>query len=223
VLDKFDAVTVCSQEDAALVEHRRVVCVPNGAPPSRIAYRPSTSSQLLFIGPFRYAPNLAGILRFLDDAFPRIRAAVPAVTLRVLGGDDAHAIASRYTQFAQAGVEVFPYREDVPQLLDECALTINPLEAIRGSAIKLIESLSAGRACVSTEEGARGYRDGDLAGLITVPSVAEMVAPIVTLLSDAGARHRIEAPEQKKLDRYQWTHCAGVQHALYQDLLRGAS
>ena len=33
--------------------------------------------QLLFIGPFRYAPNLEGILRFLDEVYPTIKTAVP--------------------------------------------------------------------------------------------------------------------------------------------------
>src|SRR5262249_32250418 len=156
------------------------------------SYRPSSSMQLLFIGPFRYGPNLQGIVRFLEEAYPVIRAIVPEVSLRVLGGDDAIAIASRYPAFLQPEVQVLPYRDDVPLLLEQWALTINPLSGIRGSAIKLIESLNAGRVCVSTIEGARGYLNTGLAGLITVPDVAQMVEPIVALLTDPAERHRLE-------------------------------
>ncbi len=220
VLDTFDAVTVCSAEDGGMIAHRRVVCVPNGSPPALRSYRPSESTRLLFIGPFRYAPNLRGIVRFLAEAYPVIRSAVPGVTLRVLGGDDAKGIAAEYPEFRQPGVEVLGYRDDVPLLLEQCTLTINPLDGIRGSAIKLIESLTAGRICVSTTDGARGYLDAGLAGLITVPDVGAMVDPILALFADPAQRHRLEAPVPEKLAPYRWDQCAGVQKALYEELLR---
>jgi len=69
------------------------------------------------------------------------------------------------------------HRDDVPQLLSECALTINPLAGIRGSAVKLVESLAAGRACVSTSAGARGFLDDVPPGLVAVPDVPSMAAP----------------------------------------------
>src|SRR5207237_3604517 len=111
----------------------------NGSRPPRYTYRPSHSTQLLFVGPFRYAPNLEGIRRFLRDAYPTIKAAVPAVRVLVLGGDDATSISPRHAEFDQPGVKVVDHRDDVPALLAQSAMTINPLCAIRGSAIKLIE------------------------------------------------------------------------------------
>src|SRR5262249_11006313 len=190
--------TVCSEEDRMLVHHPKVVSVPNGSRPPRYAYRPSNSTQLLFVGPFRYAPNLEGILRFLRDAYPTIRSAVPSVRVLVLGGDDATNIAPRHAEFSQPGVKVFDHRDDVPALLSQSAMTINPLFAIRGSAIKLIESLTEGRMCVSTEEGARGFADDGFPGLLTVPDVDAMVDPIIRLLKDPAERHRLEAPAPEK-------------------------
>ena len=79
----YDAITVCSDEDRALIHHPRAVSVPNGSPAPRYAYRPSESTQLLFVGPFRYAPNLEGILTFLWQAYPAIKAG-SSVRLMVL-------------------------------------------------------------------------------------------------------------------------------------------
>jgi hypothetical protein len=73
-LPRYDAITVCSDEDAALVAHRRVAVILNGSSVAPDDYAPSAGSELLFVGPFRYAPNLAGIRTFLAEAFPRIRA-----------------------------------------------------------------------------------------------------------------------------------------------------
>ncbi|HVO89927.1 MAG TPA: glycosyltransferase family 4 protein, partial [Casimicrobiaceae bacterium] len=219
LVSRYDAVTVCSSEDARLVDHPRVVCVPNGTAFALQAYRPSQGATMLFVGPFRYQPNLDGVREFLRVAYPAIREAVPDARLMVLGGDDAPRRVATEPMFHQDGVQVLGHRDDVEQLLHDCALSINPLAGIRGSAIKLIESLTTGRVCVSTLDGARGFADEGLDALATVPDVASMAGPIVSLLSDTPSRHRREAPRREVLDRYQWPQCAGVQLALWQSLL----
>ena len=222
-LAAYDAVTVCSDEDAALVRHGNVVRVPNGSAIPLGAYTPSTSLQLLFIGPFRYGPNLAGILEFLKAAYPAIRAAVPAVALLILGGDEGVAIATSEPAFSAPGVRVVGHRDDVPSLLAASALTINPLRGIRGSAVKLVESLTAGRVCVSTEDGARGFGGAGLSGLVTVRDAAAMAEPIVRLLNDATKRHLHEAPIAERLRAFEWENSADLQRRLYASLLRAPS
>jgi GT2 family glycosyltransferase/glycosyltransferase involved in cell wall biosynthesis len=218
-LDRYDAVTVCSDEDAQLVRHRNVVRVANASSlePGRSA--PSNSARLLFLGPFRYAPNLAGVRAFLRDAYPAIKASVPDATLRILGGDGARQRVAGDPLFARDDVEVVDHREDIAAELADCALTVNPLTQIRGSPIKLVESLAAGRACVSTAEGSRGFRDDGLVGLVVVDDVAAMAAPIVRLLLDPAERHRVESADQSQIGRYTWARSAEVQRALYRRLM----
>jgi glycosyltransferase involved in cell wall biosynthesis len=155
----------------------------------------------------------------LQDAFPKIRSAVADARIAVLGGDGAHDRVRDDPAFAQPGVEIFGHRDDVAAFLDASALTINPQADIRGSSIKVIESLTAGRACVSTVDGARGFRDAGLAGLVLAQDVASMADPIIALLRDSTWRHRIEAPDASRLVRYQWSHSAQLQRALYDSLL----
>jgi GT2 family glycosyltransferase/glycosyltransferase involved in cell wall biosynthesis len=220
VLPHYDAVTVCSPEDATLIHHRKTVCVPNGTSLSPDDYRPSASTQLLFMGPFRYRQNREGIQEFLRIAYPAIRRAVPGASLLILGGNDARAAAAEDPLFSQPGVEVMASREDVAALLGECALTINPLRGIRGSAIKVIESLTVGRVCVSTVEGARGFLDLRLPGLVTVSSIDAMIEPIVRLLRDPEARRRLESPDRRQLAPFRWEHNARLQAALYLEMIR---
>ena len=218
-LAAFDAVTACSDEDAALIRHRRVVVVPNGSAVPLAGYRPSAASTLLFVGPFRYAPNLDGLRRFLREAWPAIRLAHPEVTLTALGGDESAAIVAADPLLRQPGVRVLGHREDVEALLRAATLTINPLVGIRGSAVKLIESLCAGRICVSTEEGARGFANERFAGLVAVADVAAMAAPIVGLLDDAVQRHAQESADLPRLADFQWERSAERLRSLYDDLL----
>jgi GT2 family glycosyltransferase/glycosyltransferase involved in cell wall biosynthesis len=221
VLATYDATTVCSIEDQDMIAHPRTVCVPNGTHVAVEEHSPSASTQLLFMGPFRYAQNLGGIRHFLRVAYPAIKAAVPATRLLVLGGDGAIQAVAGDSAFAQPDVSVLEHREDVRELLGESALTLNPLSGIRGSSVKVIESLAAGRACVSTEDGARGFSSAGLRGLITVPDVAAMIEPIIGLLKDHERRRRIESPDATLLSRFHWQHCAGIQGDLYRNLLAG--
>jgi len=217
-MQSYDAVTVCSPEDEAMISHPRVVRVPNGSAVST-TYSPSTSFQLLFLGPFRYAQNLEGIRQFLSEAYPAIKAAVPTARLLILGGEQAPARIAGDAVFLQDGVTVLEHREDVPALLSASALTLNPLTGIRGSSIKVIESLAAGRACVSTEDGARGFIDAGFAGLLTTSNVADMAGVVIELLRDQERRHRIEVPDAARLADYRWDRSAECQSALYRALL----
>jgi glycosyltransferase involved in cell wall biosynthesis len=202
-----------------MISHPRVVNVPNGWTPVSAAHTPSTSFQLLFLGPFRYAQNLEGIRHFLSQAYPAIKAAMPATRLLILGGEQAPTRIAGEAVFFQDGVTVLEHREDVAALLSASVLTLNPLTGIRGSSIKVIESLAAGRACVSTEDGARGFIDAGFAGLLTTSSVADMAGTVVELLRDEERRHRIEVPDAARLANYQWCRCAERQSALYRSLL----
>ena len=202
---RYDEVTVCSPEDAALVAHPRICTIANGARIGGEAYAPSRGTRLMFVGPFRYGPNREGIARFLRDAWPRIHGAIPEATLMILGGDESLAMTRGDALFAQAGVELLGHRDDVPRLLAQCTLTVNPLSSIRGSAVKLVETLAAGRVCVTTADGARGFA-GAAPGLVVVPDVAAMADPIVVLLRDASRRNALERPDAARLDAFGWHH-----------------
>ncbi|HWZ70479.1 MAG TPA: glycosyltransferase [Casimicrobiaceae bacterium] len=219
VVQSYDAVTVCSAEDQAMISHPRVVTVRNGSAAASTAYTPSMSFQLLFLGPFRYVQNLQGIRQFLSQAYPAIKAAEPAARLLILGGEQAPARIAGDAVFAQSGVTVLEHREDVAALLSASVLTLNPLTGIRGSSIKVIESLAAGRACVSTEDGARGFIDAGFEGLLTTSNVSDMAGVVIELLRDPKRRHRIEVPEAARLADYQWSRSAERQSALYRTLL----
>ena len=213
-LDAFDAVVVCCEEDERLVSSRHVDIVRNGAMLG-VPCEPSRGRRtLLFAGPFRYQPNLEGIRRFLAHVFP-----LPDLELAVLGGDDAITIASGDPVFRQAGVRVANSVGNVSTWLEQCALTINPLTGTRGSSVKLIESLAAGRACVSTSDGARGFREATLSQLIVVDSVENMFEPILKLIRDEPLRLGLETVRPLELEPYSWTQSALAQERVYRRLL----
>jgi glycosyltransferase involved in cell wall biosynthesis len=108
------------------------------------------------------------------------------------------------------GVDVVDGFVDPTPYLAQASLTVNPLAAIRGSAVKVIESLAAGRAVVSTRDGARGFLSAEGSGLIVVGDMEAMASAVVRLLSDAAERHRLEARAVGFAARRTWSAAAAL-------------
>ena len=104
---------------------------------------------------------------------------------------------------------------DVYPWLENCALTINPVHGVGGSSVKLIEAIASGRLCISTHDGARGFRDLDLPALIQVPSIDNFFEPLELFLRDEGARLQIEKPATWIHGQLSWAKLAQIQRDLY--------
>lgn len=218
VIAAYDSVVACSGEDAALLAPLPAALIGNGATDRRAGHLPSPDGLLLFMGPFRYAQNLHGILAFIDHAWPVLRAEFPQLRLRILGGAESAAIAATDARLCGPGIELVSAFVDPAPHLAECSLSINPQVDIRGSSIKLIESLLAGRVCVSTADGARGFAAAGLGALVCCPDIAGMAAYIAPLLRDAELRHRRERADDDILDNFTWNAMAARQREVYRTL-----
>ena len=215
-ISQFDAVITCSEQDARLVPHEHVFIIPNGA---AIDTQKRTSSPeraaILFMGPFRYPPNLDGIQEFLQIAYGPLLTRVPGLELWILGGYGAPKIAASLKCFDQPGVRVIDYVERPREWLNRCTLTINPLRGVRGSCVKVIESVAAGRVCVSTSEGARGFTHAGFFSLIVTDTVEDFIKPLERLLLDHEYRRSLESVPQEALIHFSWKHAADLQADLY--------
>src|SRR5690606_33815573 len=91
LIDRYDAVAACSDEDARLLRRGDAHLVANGARDRRDDYQPSPSSPptILFMGPVRYGPNRSAIEQFLDQVWPALRDSHAELRLVILGGVDA--------------------------------------------------------------------------------------------------------------------------------------
>jgi GT2 family glycosyltransferase len=206
LIDRYDGIVVSSPEDRRLlgtVDSRLVV---NGFDESLVErYRPSTGSRsILFVGPFRTLINWQAICAFLEQVYPALESAVPGVSLTVVGGPGALSRTRTHPAFSRPSVTVLEYVDDVSPLMERAAVTINPQQELRGSSLKVVESMAAGRACVSTAAGARGHASAGFRGLLVCPDVAAFVEPLGRLLRDEAYRVSIEAPEREKLAPFTW-------------------
>lgn len=204
LIDQFDGVVVCSKEDQELLGPRDSRLIPNGLDLLE-SYKPSAGSkEILFVGPFRAPINWEGIEAFVRDVFPAIEAAVPGAILTIVGGEGAKRRVAELPWFACSSIRVLEYVEDLRPIFESCALTINPQPELRGSSLKVLESLAAGRVCVSTRAGARGAIAAGFRALIVADDLESFAEEIIRLLNDEPYRLATEAPESEKLEHFSW-------------------
>lgn len=209
LIDRYQKLIVCSAEDQALLEQRTSVLVPNGCDPvARADYQPSGGRNILFFGPFRAPINWMGIHDFAATIYPQLRARLSDVSLTVVGGPGARERAAALPAFSQPGIEIIESVDTLKPLLNRAALTINPQPSLRGSSLKVLESLASGRVCVSTRAGARGHLQHGFGGLIVCEHLSDFATPLLDLLSTPAHRHELEKADLDQLSDHSWSSCA---------------
>ena len=182
-----DCIVAIQWQDAAtfarLVPERTTVVTPMPA----IAQLPSASTEplLLFVGS-AVATNVEAARWLLAEVWPRIAAANPSASLRIVG-DVSGAVASEAASLDR--VTLAGRTPDLLPLLRR-SISLVPLLSGSGLKIKLVEALAAGSPVVSTSVGLQGLPD-DLPGTSRADDAAAFAAAALRLLGNDA--HRLEA------------------------------
>ncbi|MGO9601525.1 MAG: glycosyltransferase [Isosphaeraceae bacterium] len=144
--------------------------------------------EILFVGGFKHAPNVDGIVWFVQEAWPSVKAAVPEAELTIIG--------NRPTPEVQAlgqvaGVTVVGYVPETDPYLDRAAVVIAPLRYGAGMKGKVAEALACGAAVVTTTIGNQGFGAVSNEHLLLSDAPAEFAAQVVALLRDSSRAERL--------------------------------
>ncbi|HQH27841.1 MAG TPA: glycosyltransferase, partial [Oligoflexia bacterium] len=142
----FQACVACSEEDASLIRdsapHLPCLVIPNGV--DLTSFRPASQSKpaapvLLFVGSMNYLPNIDAVEFFFSTIYEKIRRAVPAVKVQIVG----HSPPDSIINLSQLdGVTVIGSVPDVRPYYDQAAVTIVPLRMGGGTRLKIVESMA---------------------------------------------------------------------------------
>lgn len=211
---RFDHVVAVSPQDAKQMARdygvRDVSDVPTGVdieyfrPTGREAPRPN---NLVFTGSMDWMPNEDAIVWFADEILPRVRAAVPDVTLTVVGRHPPPRV--RALAAAGQGVEVTGSVPDVRPYMERAAAFVVPIRVGGGTRLKVYEAMAMEKPVVSTPVGAEGLplRDGVDAMLAAEP--AAFADAVIAVLRDPGRAAALAASGAALVRaRYGWNRVA---------------
>ena len=219
------ATSAVDADEIGRVTQRPVVIVPNGVDIDQfpiLDLRLAEPDHVLFIGTYRYLPNVDAVHWFAREIWPRIRAARPTARWSLVGLDPPPSVRALGEV---PGVNVVGTVPDVRPWLARASVVVVPLRSGSGTRLKILEAFAAGRPVVSTQIGAEGLAVRDGTHLLLADDPVSFAEAVVRLLDcpEHGwslARAARELVEQE----YAWARIGERLLAVYRQLtaLRGS-
>jgi polysaccharide biosynthesis protein PslH len=189
---KFDRILTLSEHDRTTLLTRDpslsvgVLPFPIGIAPAAAGAR--DHAEILFVGAMHRDANIDAVQWFHDAMLPRVRVAVPAARLTVVGADPPAAVRALA---AGPSIEVTGFVEALEPYYARASVFVAPLRIAGGIAGKTLDALAAGCPVVTTTLGNEAFGATPGEHLLTADTPAEFAAAVVRLLSDADLRRRL--------------------------------
>ncbi len=204
------------------VSGARVAVVPNGVELEHYPFQPPERAEpdhVLFVGSFRYWPNVDGVRWFVEQVWPRIVRCRPAARLSLVGFDPPAEV--RRLE-CMPGVAVVGTVPDVAPWLARASVVIVPLRAGSGTRLKLLEALAAGKAVVSTQLGAEGVECEHGRHLLLADEPQAFAASVLSLLASPERRLELGRAGRRLIEQeYAWERIAEKLLVVYRRLAGG--
>ncbi len=178
--------------------------VPNGVDVDEFAPDPMRAidpDRVLFFGAIDYHPNTDGVLHFLREVWPLLRARKPSLRFHVVGPKPPPAI----TGWPDLSVRVHGYVPDIRAAVGDAAVVVVPLRIGGGTRLKVVEAMAMGKAIVSTRVGAEGIDVVHERHALLADGPADFAAQVLRVLEDPGLARRLGAEARRlAVERYSW-------------------
>jgi glycosyltransferase involved in cell wall biosynthesis len=193
---RFDSVVAVSSEDREQIQREYGVAsvfdVPTGVDTN--FFRPSGNEQsdphnIVFTGSMDWLPNEDAISYFTEQIMPRIKAAIPEVTLTVVGRNPYPSLLELSNR--DSSIIVTGRVDDVRPFIERAAAYIVPLRIGGGTRLKIYEAMAMEKAIVSTTIGAEGLPVKDGAELLLADTAESFAEAVVRVLNDKALAQTI--------------------------------
>lgn len=194
---RFDVVLAVSEEDKrALVEagaQEDIVIIPIAIDTREVKMleRAPAEPNIVHIGTMFWPPNVDGILWFLREIYPLVKARVPGVRFTLIGARPPKEI----VQIGEAdpSVRVTGFVDDPEPYLCTSHLMVVPLRAGGGMRVKILNALAQGLPMVSTTLGCEEIAVTHEKDILIADEPAAFADAVVRLLNDPALGHKLAA------------------------------
>ena len=153
-----------------------------------------------------FAPNVEGVVHFVDDVLPLVRRALPDVRFCAVGRDPAPAVLAR----RGPRVEITGRVEDVRPFVARAAVFVSPLRSGTGIKNKILQAWAMGKAVVATPESCGGLAVRPGENMVVAAGAEAFAREVVALLGDPARRAALgSAGRATVLAGYSWERKSG--------------
>jgi glycosyltransferase involved in cell wall biosynthesis len=217
-LGRYDSVVAVSARDRDALARRYklpvVEAIDTGVDLEFFAASPPCADPgpdggtLVFTATMSWAANVDGIHFLLDEVFPLLLAARPAVKAVIIGRNPP---ASLSEKIAQRGLNVTltGFVDDIRPYVAAADVYVIPLFVGSGTRIKAFEAMAMGRPIVSTSLGIEGLGVTDGVNFVCADAAGAFAKAILGLLDDGEKRVRIAAAARALVEsQFSWARVA---------------
>jgi len=192
----FDRVVAVSQRDRDIFERdygwNHVDVIDTAVDTDYFQPQPQreVEDRVVFVGSLDWLPNEDGVIHFVRNIWPKIRARRPAATFQIVGRNPTPAV-SKLAE--RPGVEVVGTVPDVRPCLTAASVVVVPLRIGGGTRLKIFEAMAMQKAIVSTSLGAEGLDVEDGTHLLLADDPETFANAVGQLLDDPSTRSHMAA------------------------------
>lgn len=210
-LRRAQAVTAVTQQDRHQMQSWGIQnprLVENGVDLDYYSFSATgDDSQILFLASLDWYPNRDALDYFLEEIMPLVRSARPEVKFVIVGRRPPDNLVKRVAELPCT--ELAADVPDVRPYLRQATVVVVPLRIGGGSRLKILESLAAGKAVVSSSIGAEGLQVQHNLHLRLADEPREFASSVLELLGSAAERTRLGSNgRQLVTSHYSWDKMA---------------
>jgi len=158
--------------------------------------------RVVFCGAMDYYPNVDGVLHFVNEVWPHVRAAVPDAVMCVAGRSPAPEILALGER---ADMDVTGAVADIRPCVQQAAVSVAPLRVARGIQNKVLEAMAMGTPVVATSEARAGIAGIPGQDLIVADEPEDFARAVVDLMTSPARRQQIgQAGRELVVQHYRW-------------------
>jgi len=203
---------------AALAPEARFEVIENGV--DCHFFRPGKSEddtrRVVFVGGLSWPPNWDGVLFFLREIWPLLRARVPALSLDLVGSctDRQRRLLKKHP-----GVNVLGRVDDIRPYVRRAGCAVVPLRVGGGTRIKILDAWAMGKAVVSTALGCEGLRYADEGNILVRDTARDFADAVTRVLENRRLRQDLgDTARRTAMEHYSWSSLGRRMRELYHEV-----
>jgi sugar transferase (PEP-CTERM/EpsH1 system associated) len=164
---------------------------------------PARSRSLIFAGRLDQYSNRDGILFFMKEVWPTLRARYSDVTITIVGSNPPGELVELAEQDRQ--VQVTGFVPDIRPYFAEASAVVCPLRDGGGTRIKVLDAMALGRPIVATTIACEGLEVVPERDLLVANSASQFISQIGRLFEQPGLCGELARNARRLVEsRYDW-------------------
>lgn len=171
---------------------------------------------VLFVGTFKWLPNIDAVTFLVEDIWPQIVNAIPDARLWIVG----HSPTTKIKDYARhKSITVSDRVDDIRDAYGAAHVLLAPIRSGKGTRFKVLEAMATGLPVVTTSLGAEGLSLESGKDVLIGNDKQELAELTVRLLNDSSLQVSLAKEAKQRVQHgYSWATISKTLDKVYREL-----